>query len=149
MKRPATEKENHRQVQDADDNRVNQSIAERLGKIVDQLGGNVAAGSLLGVSEATIRKWRNAETEPRFSDAVRLAYQGGHTADWLFTGRSRSEYDLDLTLLREIMEAVETVAPALPPPEKAETVLGFYRIYHGTGKSVETDALSLIIPGSK
>lgn len=61
-------------------------ISTRISEIADAVGGNSDLAKICGVSEGTIRNWRNGASEPTASNLIDIARAGGVTVERLVTG---------------------------------------------------------------
>lgn len=95
-------------------------IAEAVGKIVDENGGNKAAAArLLQTNATSISHWLSGERYPSSPESIAvIAKHSGKSIDWLMFGKNVIPSPVDLSVLNDEEKRVWDLLQTLPPEKR-------------------------------
>ena len=89
---------------DAPEPRFTPDRGERLGQLIDALGGLAEAARIAGSATGTLADWREGRASWDYWGIVRMCRRAGRSADWLIDGRPMT-VDRDIVATTVLEEA--------------------------------------------
>ncbi len=109
----------------------------RLKAIVSKVGSVAETARRVGVSEATVRKWRDGDTDPQRKNLIKLAESANFNLLWLATGAGEMMLNDNSASIAQVLQGSGIEQYYLQALELIEDVLQAKRANIRPSKKVE------------